>query len=77
MYKTLILLTYLVTTQSGCAVYTGMSAASTVSTGKSITEHTVSQLTGYDCGVRNWIRNQTYLCEQHRDAGTHYVTSLD
>jgi len=68
---------YLVTTLSGCAAYTGISIVSTVSTGKSIGEHTASQLTGYDCGVKNWIKNQTYLCEQHRDAGTHYVSSLD
>ena len=73
----LAILVYLASTLSGCAVYIGASVVSVVTSGKSITEHTVSQTTGYDCGVKNWIDRKQYLCEQGRDPSTHYVSSLD
>jgi uncharacterized membrane protein len=74
-YTTLIMLAYLVTTLSGCAVYTGMSVTTAVTTGKSMSEHTASVITGYDCGVKNWIDHKHNWCEQRRDAGTNYVRS--
>ena len=70
-----LIVLYLVTTLTGCAVYTGISVVTAVGSGKSMGEHTVSELTGYDCAVRNWIDRKQYLCEQRRDEGTHYVRS--
>jgi len=73
----LLVAVYLVLTQTGCAVYVGASTVSLITTGKSIPEHAVSDATGYDCGVINWIEQKHNYCEIHRDAGTHYVRSLD
>jgi hypothetical protein len=53
------------------------SVTSAVATGKSPSEHVISQATGADCGVKNWASDKHYYCEIKRDAGTHYVTSLD
>jgi hypothetical protein len=76
MIQTLVL-AYLVTTLSGCAVYMGASAVSAAATGKSATEHVISVVTGADCGVKNWASDKHYYCEKTRDAGTHYVRSWD
>jgi len=71
--KWLIILTVLVT--PGCAVYTVATTASTLTTGKSIGDHTVSQITGYDCSLTAVvISNDThsYYCERAREPGTTY-----
>jgi len=74
--KTLVLIAYLVTTQTGCAVYAIGSGASAVITGRGITDHAVSAATGYDCDTLNIMRkNHDYWCEQRRDSGTHYPRS--
>jgi len=72
-----VLALYLVLTQTSCAVYMTASVTSAVATGKSPSEHVISQATGADCGVKNWASDKHYYCEIKRDAGTHYVTSLD
>jgi len=73
----LLVAVYLVLTQCSCAVYVGASTVSLITTGKSIPEHSASQISGADCGVKNWIEHKHYYCEQRKDAGTHYVSSLD
>ena len=77
MSARILIMAYLVTTQTGCAVYVIASGISTVTTGKSASEHVISVATGADCGVKNWIDHKHYWCEQPRNAGTNYVSSLD
>jgi len=74
--KTLAAVVYLVTSQTGCAVYMIASGATVVASGKGITDHAVSAATGYDCDTVNSLKkNQDYWCEQRRDSGTHYPRS--
>lgn len=74
--KRLIITTslFLVQTLSGCAVLTGASVTSQITTGKSLSEHAVSTVTQSDCSL--WLlvtdnSNHSYYCEQ-RDIATTY-----
>jgi len=70
---TILISLFLVQTLSGCAVLTGASLTSQITTGKSLSEHAVSTATSSDCSL--WLlvsdRNHTYYCEQ-RDIATTY-----
>lgn len=69
----LILLTYLVQTLSGCAVYTVASGASYVATGKSLGDNGSSLVTSNDCDIVKYaIGRQDYYCERAREPGTTY-----
>ena len=73
----LLLCSYLVLTLSGCAVYLTSSVATTVVTGKALSDHAVSGVTGYDCNSLYAVRkDHQYICEQRRDEGTHYPRSF-
>jgi hypothetical protein len=61
----------LVTTLSGCAVYTGVSTATLITTQKSLGDHALTQIIPYsDCNALNVI-NSKYYCEQ-RDVSKTY-----
>ena len=55
----------------GCAgqiVYTGVSAASVVVTGRGVPEHAASQVSGADCSIGLWLRgDRDYACELPRE----------
>jgi hypothetical protein len=74
--STLLTVTILVVTTltSGCAL-TAVSLTTTVTTGKSLNDHTASQITGYDCNTVKWITDNThsYYCEIPRTASNSYV----
>ena len=69
-YILLTLLLIILTT--GCAPMMAISAVSTITTGKSLTDHTSTQLTQHDCNTIRTITEQTYYCEQTREPGTTY-----
>lgn len=69
----LILLCILSTT--GCAVYTATSAASWGTTGKSLTDHGTSLVTGADCNSAYMFKDRDYYCEVPRDPATTYNRS--
>jgi hypothetical protein len=53
----------LVTTLSGCAVYTGVSTATLVTTQKSLTDHILTKAVPYsDCNALNLLDSK-YYCE--------------
>jgi 3D (Asp-Asp-Asp) domain-containing protein len=54
----------------GCAAYTATSVGVWGATGKGITEHGASVVTGADCKITHI--GTKYLCEQPREAGTTY-----
>jgi len=58
---------------TGCAaIYTGATTASLVTTGKSIPEHAVSEITASDCSTWNYLfKDKDYLCEQRDIAKTY------
>lgn len=53
-----------------------ISAVSTITTGKSLTDHTSTQLTQHDCNTIRTITEQTYYCERAREPGTTYNRSV-
>ena len=57
----------------GCAaIYTGATTVALVSTGKSIPEHAVSEITASDCSTWNYLfKDKDYLCEQRDIAKTY------
>jgi hypothetical protein len=64
--KILLASLFLTATQTGCAVYTGVSMTSQIATGKSAGEHAASALTGADCSA--WLMltdnsRHSYWCE--------------
>jgi outer membrane murein-binding lipoprotein Lpp len=59
-------------TLSGCAVTTGVNTISAVTTGKTLTDHTVSLITQKDCNAWRMSTELTYYCEYLHDAGTRY-----
>jgi ribosomal protein L13 len=54
---------------TGCAV-TVVNTASVIATGKSATDHVLTQATGADCNTAN-LANGLYYCER-KDIGTTY-----
>lgn len=65
MYNThmrVLLITLLLATQSGCAVYTVASTATWAVTGKTITDHGSSLASGGDCKITHPVQGQ-YYCE--------------
>jgi len=70
--KRLIIPVFLALAQSGCAVYTGVSAVSVVTTGKTVTDHGTSMATGADCNAWRASIDMTYYCEYLRERGTTY-----
>jgi hypothetical protein len=70
--KSMLFTLFLVLSQSGCAVYTGASAVSLVSSGKTLTDHTASLVTSADCNAWRATTKFTYYCEYPRDAATTY-----
>jgi len=48
---------------SGCAVYTVTSVGSLAATGKSLTDHASSQLSGGNCDAIRAVKNISYWCE--------------
>jgi hypothetical protein len=61
----------LVLTLSGCAVYTGVSTATLVTTQKSLTDHILTKAVAYsDCNALNLLDSK-YYCEI-RDASRTY-----
>ena len=76
---TILIPAYLVTTLSGCAVYSGVSMSSQIITQKSIPEHVASGVTGADCSAWNWLidnKNHSYLCEVKDAAKTYNRNSF-
>jgi len=74
VYLRRILITVAVTGLTACAqiAYTGASAVSVITTGKSIPEHAASELAASDCSTYNWLfEHKDYWCEQ-RDIGKTY-----
>jgi len=60
-----------VTTLSGCAVYTGVSTATLITTQKSLTDHVLTKAVPYsDCNALNLLDSK-YYCEQ-RDVSKTY-----
>ena len=60
---------------TGCSsfdiAYQTVSITSGITTGKTLTEHAISQVTGADCRATN-IVNGLYPCEQARTPDSHY-----
>ena len=58
---------------TGCAaIYTGATTATLITTGKSIPEHAVSEITASDCSTWNYLfKDRDYLCEQRDPAKTY------
>jgi len=72
--KLVYLATATVTTLAlnGCAVYTVSSGVSIIATGKSITDHAATKVTGADCDSVRAVKEITYYCESTPDIGTRY-----
>ena len=70
--KTVLATVVLVQALSGCAVYTGVSAVSIGTTGKSLTDHAASTVTQADCNIWRASIELTYYCEYLREPGTTY-----
>jgi hypothetical protein len=61
---------------AACMPYTIASGLSSVTTGKSLTEHALSKATGGDCSTYDFVvHNDThsYYCEMPRTAANTYV----
>lgn len=64
-----------VITQTACAPYLVASTGVTLTTGKSLADHALTQTTGYDCSSFDLIYNNSthsYYCEKPREPGTTY-----
>jgi hypothetical protein len=57
---------------TGCAAYTVSSGVSIVVTGRSITDHAVTKVSGVDCDALRAIKETTWYCESTPDPGTRY-----
>ena len=57
---------------TGCATYTVTNAAAWIATGKSITDHTASGVTGADCDAARAIKETTHWCESTPDIHIRY-----
>jgi Zn-dependent alcohol dehydrogenase len=58
---------------TGCAVMSGVSTVTTVTTGKSLTDHVVSGITDLDCATIPAVSGEhDYYCERTREPGTVY-----
>ena len=71
----IILVLFLVLTQAGCLPYLAVSAATTVTTGKSPGEHVLSVATQADCSAYKTVTSydtHSYYCERPRDPATTY-----
>ena len=70
--KRYLVLTFLVLSQTGCAVYTGASIGSVAVTGKTVGDHASSLVTQADCNAWRMSIELTYYCEYLREPGTTY-----
>jgi len=70
--KRYLALTFLVLSQTGCAVYTGASIGSVAVTGKTVGDHASSLMTQADCNAWRASTELTYYCEYPREPGTTY-----
>lgn len=57
---------------TGCAAYTVTNAAAWIATGKSITDHSSSAVTGADCDSVRAVKELTYWCDTVPDIHTRY-----
>jgi hypothetical protein len=63
----------IVLTLNGCAVYTVATATSTITTGKSLADHSATVATQNDCSSLKYVMGrQDYYCERAREPGTTY-----
>ena len=69
--RTVIIL--LILNLTGCAaIYTGATTVTLITTGKSIPEHAVSEITASDCSAWNYLfKGKDYVCEQRDPAKTY------
>lgn len=67
----MVLLTVIVLSQ-GCAAYTVASGTSWGATGKSLTDHGTSVVTGADCNSAFVFKDRNYYCEVPRTPDTTY-----
>lgn len=58
----------------GYHIYSGVNAVTTGTTGKSLSDHTLSAATGNDCNAFNVFKEKFY-CEEPREPGTTYNRS--
>ena len=56
---------------NGCAVYTVTSAASLVTTSKSLTDHATSMLAQADCNAVRMVSHASYYCEVNDPSKTY------
>lgn len=70
--KPMLITIFLALSQTGCAVYTGASAVALISSGRTLTDHTVSLATSADCNAWRMSTEFTYYCERPREASTTY-----
>ena len=57
---------------TGCAAYTVSSGVSIIVTGRSITDHAATKVSGADCDAVRAIKETTWYCETTPDPGTRY-----
>lgn len=64
--------TVTISAMSGCAAYTVSSGVSIIVTGRSITDHAATKVSGADCDAARAIKETTWYCETAPDIDTRY-----